>query len=57
MGAADDLGSLEIGKLADLMLIDFNPAEDIKNTQAIWRVIQGGWVFDPQGMTGRGLYN
>ena len=22
--------------------------EDIKNTQAIWRVLKGGWVFDPE---------
>ena len=24
------------------------PLEDIKNTQAIWRVIKGGWLFDPE---------
>ncbi len=22
--------------------------EDIKSTQTIWRVIKGGWVFDPE---------
>ncbi len=30
------------------VLLDANPLEDIKNTQAIWRVIKGGWVFDPE---------
>ncbi len=31
-----------------LQLLDANPLEDIKNTQTIWRVIKGGWVFDPE---------
>ena len=48
LGAEDDLGTLEVGKLADLVLLDANPLEDIKNTQTIWRVIKGGWVFDPE---------
>ena len=47
IGAADDLGTLEPGKLADIVLLD-NPLKDIKNTQTIWRVIKGGWVFDPE---------
>jgi imidazolonepropionase-like amidohydrolase len=47
VGAEDDLGTLEPGKLADLILLDANPLEDIKNTQTIWRVIKGGWLFDP----------
>ena len=48
LGAGDDLGTLEVGKLADIVLLDANPLEDIKNTQAIWRVIKGGFVFDPE---------
>ena len=48
MGAEDDLGTLEVGKLADIVLLDANPLEDIKNTQSIWRVIKGGFVFDPE---------
>ena len=48
VGAEDELGTLETGKLADLVLLDKNPLEDIKNTQTIWRVIKGGWLFDPE---------
>ncbi|MFQ5927131.1 MAG: amidohydrolase family protein, partial [Terriglobia bacterium] len=47
VGAEDNLGTLEPGKLADIVLLDANPLEDIKNTQTIWRVIKGGWLFDP----------
>lgn len=48
VGAGDELGTLEVGKLADIVLLDANPLEDIKNTQAIWRVLKGGVVFDPE---------
>jgi imidazolonepropionase-like amidohydrolase len=48
VGADGDLGTLEPGKLADIVLLDANPLDDIKNTQTIWRVIKGGWVFDPE---------
>ena len=48
LGVAQDLGTLEPSKLADIVLLDANPLEDIKNTQTIWRVIKGGWVFDPE---------
>jgi len=48
VGAADHLGTLEPDRLADMILLDANPLVDIKNTQTIWRVIKGGWMFDPE---------
>ena len=48
VGAGADLGTLEIGKIADLILLDANPLDDIRNTQKIWRVFKGGWQFDPR---------
>ena len=46
VGAGELLGSLEPGKLADVVLLDANPLDDIANTQTIWRVVAGGRVFD-----------
>ena len=48
VGAEDHLGSVEVGKIADIILLDANPLENIRNTQKIYRVIKGGWVFDPK---------
>ena len=47
---APDLGTLAAGTRADLLLLDANPLEDIRSTQRIWRVIRGGWTFDPAEM-------
>jgi len=50
VGASADLGSLEPGKVGDVVLLDANPLDDIANTTKIWRVIKGGHVFDPATM-------
>lgn len=41
------LGSIEPGKFADLVILDANPLADIRNTRRISRVIRGGIVCDP----------
>ena len=45
VGAGELLGSLEPGKLGDVVLLDANPLDDIANTLSIWRVVAGGRVF------------
>lgn len=50
VGAAADLGTIDDGKLGDILLLDKNPLDDIHNTMKIWRVIKAGQVFDPEHM-------
>ena len=47
VGASADLGSLTPGRLADIVLLDGDPLENIRNTQSIWQVVKAGRVFDP----------
>jgi imidazolonepropionase-like amidohydrolase len=42
----NELGSIEKSKRADLVLLEANPLENIRNTQRIRAVIAGGRVFD-----------
>lgn len=42
LGKERELGTVEKGKLADLVLLDANPLEDITNTQKINAVVVGG---------------
>lgn len=47
MGRADDLGTIEEGKLADLIVVENNPLEDLAHLTDISLVIKGGRVFRP----------
>ena len=42
MGKQADLGTLERGKFADLVILDADPLADIKNTRKISKVMKGG---------------
>jgi imidazolonepropionase-like amidohydrolase len=42
-----NLGSIEAGKFADLVLLRLDPLKDIHNTRSISKVIHGGRVLDP----------
>jgi imidazolonepropionase-like amidohydrolase len=45
LGMTDSLGTLEPGKLADLVLLDANPLEDISNTQRIRAIVANGRLY------------
>jgi hypothetical protein len=47
---AHELGTIEVGQWADLVLVDADPLEDIRNTRRIRNVIQGGRVVDREGL-------
>lgn len=47
MGMDDELGSIEPGKLADLVLVDGNPTRDIRDIRRVVTVVKDGRVYDP----------
>lgn len=47
----NDVGAVESGKLADILLLEANPLNDIRNTRRIATVVANGEVFDRAGIT------
>ncbi|MBW2495548.1 MAG: amidohydrolase family protein [Deltaproteobacteria bacterium] len=50
LGVAEKLGSVEVGKLADLLVVKGNPLADIKSARSIRYVIKAGYVHDPEAL-------
>jgi imidazolonepropionase-like amidohydrolase len=46
LGADQKLGTIEVGKWADLVILDADPLSDIRNTRRIWQVMHYGRLVD-----------
>lgn len=46
LGLDKDLGSLETGKIADILIMNENPLDNLRNTNTLTHVIKNGVVYD-----------
>lgn len=57
IGMDDQIGSLEKGKLADIVVLDKNPLENIRNSESVRYTMVNGRLFDAETMNETGNYN
>jgi len=50
IGVSNDIGSLKKGKLADLIVLDKNPLEDIRNSESIIYTMINGRLYNTETM-------
>jgi imidazolonepropionase-like amidohydrolase len=51
----NDIGTVEVGKLGDFLLLDGNPLEDVRNLESIEAIYKEGRLIDRQALPTRPL--
>lgn len=46
-----DYGTITSGKISDLVILNANPLEDIRNSRKIFKIIKDKQIYDPQKIT------
>ena len=55
-GMLEELGTLEKGKIADLLVLDASPLEDITNIRKLRHVIRGGRIIEIEALPTKPVY-
>ena len=57
LGKQDEYGTIQEGKVADIVVLDANPLENIANTQKIHAVVVAGRLLDREDLARPGRFN
>jgi len=57
LGVEDQIGSLEVGKLADVIVLDENPLQDIRNSNSVRYTMINGRLYESLSMNEIGNYD